>query len=56
MAVKVEKLASESSIENSANESEMPHLESTSTYADFESRPKSFPRYADYDKIQGKMT
>lgn len=33
----------------------MPYIESTTTTDDFDSKPRTFPRYADYDKQQQEM-
>ncbi|EFO22808.1 NADH:ubiquinone oxidoreductase 17.2 kDa subunit family protein [Loa loa] len=57
MAEKVEKLERNRRSEIPASESKkMPYIESTTISDDFDSQPRSFPRYADYDKKQLEMT
>lgn len=57
MAEKVEKLERDRRNEILTNESEkMPYLESTTISDDFDSQPRGFPRYADYDKKQSEMS
>ncbi|VDK73513.1 unnamed protein product [Litomosoides sigmodontis] len=57
MAEKVEKLQRERKNEIPDNETKkMPYIESTSIFDDFDSQPRGFPRYADYDKQQSGMS
>ncbi|VDK71796.1 unnamed protein product [Onchocerca ochengi] len=57
MAEKVEKLERDKTNELSDNESKkMPYIESTTMSDDFDSQPRGFPRYVDYDKEQSRMS
>ncbi|KAM3718424.1 NADH dehydrogenase [ubiquinone] 1 alpha subcomplex assembly factor [Dirofilaria immitis] len=57
MAKKVEKLQQLKENELSTDESKtMPYIESTTISDDFDSQPKGFPRYVDYDKKQPEMS
>ncbi|MCP9263717.1 hypothetical protein DINM_007098 [Dirofilaria immitis] len=57
MAKKVEKLQQLKENELSTDESKtMPYIESTTISDDFDSQPRGFPRYVDYDKKQPEMS
>uniref|UniRef100_A0A0R3S462 NADH dehydrogenase [ubiquinone] 1 alpha subcomplex subunit 12 n=1 Tax=Elaeophora elaphi TaxID=1147741 RepID=A0A0R3S462_9BILA len=57
MAEKVKKLEQDRRNEISASESEkMPYIESTTISDDFDSQPRSFPRYSDYYEQQSRMS
>uniref|UniRef100_A0A915PW12 NADH dehydrogenase [ubiquinone] 1 alpha subcomplex subunit 12 n=1 Tax=Setaria digitata TaxID=48799 RepID=A0A915PW12_9BILA len=57
MAEKVEKLKQQGNSEFLDSDLEkMPYIESTPVSNDFDSQPRGFPRYMEYDKEQPKMT